>query len=276
MMKRLNSKMYAEAKRLGVKYIIGGECGHMWRVCNQYMDTMTGPADFLEVPKSPITGTVFENAKSHKMVHICEFTADLIKHNKLNLDPSRNDQYKVTFHDSCNTARGMGFFDEPRYVLKNICNEFYDMPIDTIREQTFCCGSGSGLNTDEFMDMRMRGALPRANALQYVHDKHDVNAMACICAIDRATLTTLCEYWVPDVEVTGIHELIGNALILEGEKKRTMNLRAEEFPWVEEEPEEEAEEVAAEVILEAGEEAVEEAAEEVAAEAAEEEAEDEE
>lgn len=265
MMKRLNSKMYAEAKRLGVKYIIGGECGHMWRVCNQYMDTMTGPADFLEVPKSPITGTVFDNAKSHKMIHICEFTADLIKHGKLNLDLSRNDQYKLTFHDSCNPARGMGFFDEPRYVIQNVANSFNEMPIDTIREQTFCCGSGSGLNTDEFMDMRMRGAFPRANALQYVHDKHDVNAMACICAIDRATLTTLCEYWVPDVEVIGIHELVGNALILEGEKKRTMNLRAEEFPWVEEE---EAEEAAAEVILEAAEEGVEEAAEEVADEKA--------
>ncbi|MES0396995.1 MAG: sulfate reduction electron transfer complex DsrMKJOP subunit DsrK [Syntrophobacteria bacterium] len=265
MMKRLNSKMYAEAKRLGVKYIIGGECGHMWRVCNQYMDTMTGPADFLEVPKSPITGTVFENAKSHKMIHICEFTADLIKHGKLNLDLSRNDQYKLTFHDSCNPARGMGFFEEPRYVIQNVANSFNEMPIDTIREQTFCCGSGSGLNTDEFMDMRMRGAFPRANALQYVHDKHDVNAMACICAIDRATLTTLCEYWVPDVEVIGIHELVGNALILEGEKKRTMNLRAEEFPWVEEE---EAEEAAAEVILEAAEEGVEEAAEEVADEKA--------
>ncbi len=265
MMKRLNSKMYAEAKRLGVKWIIGGECGHMWRVCNQYMDTMTGPADFLEVPKSPITGTVFENAKSHKMIHLVEFTADLIKHGKLNLDMSRNDQYKLTFHDSCNPARGMGFFDEPRYVIQNVANNFNEMPINTIREQTFCCGSGSGLNTDEFMDMRMRGALPRANALQYVHDKHDVNTMACICAIDRATLTTLCEYWVPDVEVIGIHELVGNALILEGEKKRTMNLRAEEFPWVEEE---EVEEAAAEVILEAAEEGVEEAAEEVADEKA--------
>ena len=92
------------------------------------MDTMNGPADFLEVPKSPITGTVFESAKSHKMVHICEFTADLIKHGKLNLDPSRNDQYKVTFHDSCNTARGMGFFEEPRYILNNICNDFHEMP----------------------------------------------------------------------------------------------------------------------------------------------------
>ncbi len=51
-----------EAKRLGVKWIIGGECGHMWRVLHQYMDTMNGPADFLEVPRSPITGTVFDNA----------------------------------------------------------------------------------------------------------------------------------------------------------------------------------------------------------------------
>ncbi|MBU1138676.1 MAG: (Fe-S)-binding protein, partial [Proteobacteria bacterium] len=62
LMKKLNAKMYAEAKRLGVKYIIGGECGHMWRVIHQYMDTMNGPADFLEVPKSPLTGTVFNNA----------------------------------------------------------------------------------------------------------------------------------------------------------------------------------------------------------------------
>jgi hypothetical protein len=148
-----------------------------------------------------------------------------------------------------------------------VANNFNEMPINTIREQTFCCGSGSGLNTDEFMDMRMRGALPRANALQYVHEKHDVNMMACICAIDRATLTTLCEYWVPDVEVIGIHELIGNALILEGEKKRTMNLRGEEFPWVEEE---EVEEAAAEVILEAAEETPEEVAADAAEEAAEE------
>lgn len=53
------------------------------------METMNGPASFLEVPKSPITGTVFENAKSTKMVHIAEFTADLIRNNKLKLDPSR-------------------------------------------------------------------------------------------------------------------------------------------------------------------------------------------
>ena len=235
MAKRLNAKMYHEAKRLGVKYIIGGECGHMWRVLNQYMDTWNGPPDFLEVPKSPITGTVFENAKTTKMIHLVEFTADLIKHNKLKLDPSRNDNKTVTFHDSCNTARGMGFLEEPRYVLNNVCNNFYEMPPETIREQTFCCGSGSGLNAGEDMELRMRGGLPRANAVKYVHEKYGVNMLACICAIDRAVLPTSMDYWVPGMDVTGLHELVGNALILDGEKKRTTDLRLEPLPGMEDE-----------------------------------------
>jgi Fe-S oxidoreductase len=233
LMKKLNGKMYAEAKRLGVKWILGGECGHMWRVVHQYMDTMNGPADFLEVPRSPITGTVFENAASSKMVHISEFTADLIKHGKLKLDPSRNNHRTVTFHDSCNPARAMGLLDEPRYILQNVCNKFYDMPENTIRESTFCCGSGTGLNTGEIMDLRMRAGLPRANAVQYVHDKHGVNTLACICAIDRATLTSLMDYWVPGVQVCGISELVGNALIMEGEKEKDQGLRFEPLDGME-------------------------------------------
>ncbi len=227
MMKKLNGKMYAEAKRLGVKWILGGECGHMWRVVHQYMDTMNGPADFLEVPVSPITGTRFENAAATKMVHISEFTADLIKHNKLKLDPRRNNHRVVTFHDSCNPARAMGLLEEPRYVLRNVCNNFYEMPENTIREQTYCCGSGTGLNTGEIMELRMRGGLPRANAVKHVRDKHGVNTLSCVCAIDRATLSSLMEYWNPDVGVCGVSELVGNALIMEGEKERETGLRFE-------------------------------------------------
>jgi Fe-S oxidoreductase len=228
--KRLNSKIYAEAKRLGVKYIIGGECGHMWRVLNQYMDTWNGPADFMEVPKSPITGTVFENARSTKMIHIAEFTADLIKHNKIKLDPSRNDHLKVTYHDSCNPSRGMGLLDEPRYIIKAACNNFYEMPENTIREKTFCCGSGSGLNATENMEQRMRGGLPRANAVKYVHQKHGVNVLANICAVDRAALPALMDYWVPGVDVYGTHELLANALVMKGETERTLDIRLNDLP----------------------------------------------
>jgi Fe-S oxidoreductase len=209
----------------------------MWRVVHQYMDTMNGPADFLETPVSPITGTVFEHAASTKMVHISEFTADLIRHGKLKLDPSRNDHLIVTFHDSCNTSRGMGLLEEPRYVIKNVCNNFYDMPPQTIRENTFCCGSGAGLNAGENMEMRMRGGLPRANAVKYVHERYGVNTLACVCAIDRAALPTSMDYWLGPgtIRVTGVSELVANALIMEGEKPRRYNLRGEDVNELREE-----------------------------------------
>jgi Fe-S oxidoreductase len=197
------------------------------------MDTLNGPADFLEEPVSPITGTKFENAKSTKMVHIAEFTADLIRHGKLELDPSRNDNKIITFHDSCNPARGMGMFDEPRYVIQNVAKHFYEMPANTIREQTFCCGSGSGLNAGEDMELRLAGGLPRANAVRHVHEKYGVNMLACVCAIDRAALPTSMEYWVPEVDTTGLHELVANALILPGEQERTTDLRGEPLPGME-------------------------------------------
>jgi hypothetical protein len=47
------------------------------------------------------------------------------------------------------------------------------------------------------------------------------------------------EYWVPEVEVSGVHELVANALILEGETQRKMNLRAEPLPGFEDEEEDE-------------------------------------
>ncbi|HET8538537.1 MAG TPA: (Fe-S)-binding protein [Anaeromyxobacter sp.] len=227
MMKRLNAKIYAEAKRLGVKFIIGGECGHMWRVLHQYMDTMNGPADFLEVPVSPVTGTRFEHARSTKAVHVVEFTADLIRNGKLKLDPSRNDSRRVTFHDSCNTSRGAGILEEPRYVLRSVVNNFFEMPENTIREQTFCCGGGAGLGTEENMEVRLRGGLPRGHAVRHVRDRYGVNELAAMCAIDRATLSTVCSYWAPGVKVTGITELVGNALVMKGEKERELNFRKE-------------------------------------------------
>jgi hypothetical protein len=51
-----------------------------------------------------------------------------------------------------------------------------------------------------------------------------------MCAIDKATLPTLLEYWVPGVDVAGVHELLGNALVMKGEKERTVDLRFEPLP----------------------------------------------
>jgi hypothetical protein len=90
------------------------------------------------------------------------------------------------------------------------------------------------------MEMRLRGGLPRGNAVRYVQEEHGVNQLAAMCAIDRATLTTVADYWAPGVKVTGISELVANAMIFTGEKKRTENLRLEPIPGMAEDDEGEA------------------------------------
>jgi len=210
-MKKTNKRIVDEARRLGVKWILGGECGHMWRVLHSFMDTINGPMDFLEEPVSPVTGTKFEKAAGTKVVHICEFTADLIKHGKLKLDPSRNDKYKVTFSDSCNPARGMGIIEEPRYILRNVCNNYIEMNPEFNREKTYCCGAGAGLLTDEIMELRMKAGGPKAEAIRQT----GANFVALICAICKANYTRLMEYWGIPARIGGVHELVGNALVLE-------------------------------------------------------------
>jgi len=43
------------------------------------------------------------------------------------------------------------------------------------------------------------------------------------------------EYWVGGVDVGGVHELVGNALVMTGEKERTTDIRGEPLPAVKQE-----------------------------------------
>ena len=63
----------------------------------------------------------------------------------------------------------MGLLDEPRYILDHVV-DWVEMPANTIREKTFCCGAGAGLNSDELMELRMRAGFPRAHAVRHVRD----------------------------------------------------------------------------------------------------------
>lgn len=110
MAKRLNAKMYAEAKRLGVKWMLRRVRAHV-APGEPVHGHLERPGRLPEVPVPPVTGTRFENAKSTKMVHITEFTADLY-HDKIKVDLSRNDHLVVTYRRLCNTARAMGLLEE--------------------------------------------------------------------------------------------------------------------------------------------------------------------
>ncbi len=208
-MRRAALRIRKAAKDLGVKRIVFGECGHAWRVAYSFLNTLAGPFDFLD-PNYPVPQ------------HICEFTYDLIQEGKLKFDKSENDHMTLTFHDSCNVARGSrmgskmnGQFEIPRAVIKAVCNNYVDMPADTIKESTFCCGGGGGLLTDDLMEIRVKGALPRMEGYKTVVEDNGVTNLAAICAICKSQFTKVLPYYgFGMTDIVSVHQLVSEAIIL--------------------------------------------------------------
>jgi Fe-S oxidoreductase len=211
-MREISLRIREAAKELGVKRIIFGECGHAWRVAYSFLNTLAGPWDFLD-PNYPVPQ------------HILEFTSDCLDRGILNIDKSENDWMTLTFHDSCNVARASRIgsepgsqFTTPRKVIKAVCNNFYDMAPETIHDSTFCCGGGGGLLTDDLMELRIKGALPRMEALKNVIEDKGVTHMAAICAICKSQFTKVLPYYGMTMDqIVSVHQLVSNAIILEGQ-----------------------------------------------------------
>ncbi len=90
---------------------------------------------------------------------------------------------------------------------------------DTIHEKTFCCGGGGGLLTDDLMELRVKGAKPRMEALSDVIEEYGVTNMAAICAICKTQFTKVLPYYGMDMDmIVSVHQLVSNAIILTGQK----------------------------------------------------------
>jgi Fe-S oxidoreductase len=208
-MRQIAQRIRKAALDLGVKRIVFGECGHAWRVAYSFLNTLAGPWDFLD-PRYPVPQ------------HICEFTYGLIQEGKLTFDKSQNDDKVLTFHDSCNVARASrmgdrpgGQFEIPRAIIKAVCNNYYDMDEETIRDRTFCCGGGGGLLTDDLMELRVKGSVPRVSALNNVMAEKGVTHMAAICAICKSQFTKVLPFFGMDLEqIVSVHQLVSNAIVL--------------------------------------------------------------
>ncbi len=112
------------AKKLGVKKIVLGECGHAHKALTVIADRIF--AKEYNIPRESSL-TLLEQ---------------IIKEKRINVDPSRNDDIHTTLHDPCNLVRLMGIVQPQRTVLKAVCNNFKEMTPHGV--QNFCCGGGSG------------------------------------------------------------------------------------------------------------------------------------
>ncbi len=111
------------AKKLGVKKIVIGECGHAHKALAVIADrVLTGD---LNIPRESCF-TLLES---------------IVESGRLKLDPDRND-FPVTLHDPCNIVRLMGVVEPQRRVLRKIAPQFREMYPN--RTENYCCGGGSG------------------------------------------------------------------------------------------------------------------------------------
>lgn len=192
---KLNRRLVDAARDIKVKHLVMGECGHAWRAAQAFTDTLNGPLDFLEAPR---------------LEHVCEVAARYIRQGRLKLNKSANDGLAITYHDPCNVARGGGMTEEPREILRAVVADFREMPRDTIREKTFCCGAGGGLLAEELMDIRMKAALPRVQAFR-------TTGAACLvtpCAICKAQFPVVFEHYGVRADVVGVMDLLGKAIVI--------------------------------------------------------------
>ncbi len=123
MLAKVAIKHAQAAKKLGVKKIVLGECGHAHKALTVIADrVLTGD---LNIPRESAM-TILE---------------DIVSSGRLKLDPSRND-FPVTLHDPCNMVRLMGIVEPQRKILRHICPQFREMTPKGVNN--YCCGGGSG------------------------------------------------------------------------------------------------------------------------------------
>ncbi len=124
MMGRLKRMHYDTARRLKVKQVVMGECGHAYRSIHDMGNRWLGWKDH------PIP-----------VIHALQYYWELFKAGRIKVESTMDEV--CTLHDPCNTVRGGGHQEKVREVLQAFCPNFVEMHPN--REHNYCCSAGGGV-----------------------------------------------------------------------------------------------------------------------------------
>ena len=163
---RIALKQIDVAKKLKVKKIVMGECGHAHKGLIVIADRIL--VDDMNFPRESFLPLL----------------ADLVCNNRLKLDPGKND-FLVTLHDPCNVVRLMGIVEPQRKILKKICPQFREMEPHGV--ENYCCGGGSGfaiMSSMNFKDWRenISSRMKLKQILETFQDVMDPGIKKYVCA----------------------------------------------------------------------------------------------
>ncbi|MCF8011470.1 MAG: (Fe-S)-binding protein [Clostridiales bacterium] len=183
------------AQELDTKKIVWGECGHGWRAAKMYIPTK---AD------RPVRWDI---------THLHDEAAHLIRNGELKLDPNKNSR-PVTLHDPCNYVRACGLNENMRTCIKASCSNFVEM--EPYGYDNFCCGGGSGILFDDpdMYNKRIQLSWKKAEQVRETGVGKNGDGILCApCSICKAQLYPMVEEHNLGVEVKGLIDLVGKALV---------------------------------------------------------------
>jgi Fe-S oxidoreductase len=200
---RIANRQLDIARKLKVKKIVIGECGHAHKALTVIADRLLTDENY--IPRESCLPLL----------------ADLVCRGSLKLDAQRNN-FPVTLHDPCNITRLMGIIEPQRKILRKICPQFREMQPQGVNN--YCCGGGSGfavMSPMNFQDWKMAisGRMKVKQILESFHDVSNPNIKKYICAPCsncKGQIRDLLDYY--DVRgkygmhYGGLAELIVNAM----------------------------------------------------------------
>jgi Fe-S oxidoreductase len=192
---KADNKLYVEeAKELGTKVMLMGECGHAYRIMKMMMEK-----------------TGWWGELPFEIINCMEWTADRIKDGQLEFDKSKNQQ-PVTYHDPCNFGRSCGITEEPRVILEASCADFREMHPN--RSDNWCCGGGGGLSAmDDIIEFRMQ--ISGVKKLEQIRET-GATYVSTACSNCKRQLTQLLEHHQEQIEVGGVHDMLSRAILVNG------------------------------------------------------------
>jgi len=184
-------RLYEKVEELRGKKLVISECGHGYR-STRCEGQNWGQKDINFVMESSV-----------------DTMLRYIREGKIKVDKSKNKQ-RVTFHDSCNNARSCGLTEEPRELLKLVCENFQEMYPN--RAENYCCtGGGGAMSMSEYTPRRLKSGKIKADQLKATGA--EVVVTSCHNCVDG--LTDVIKHYELGMEVTQLVNLVATALVIE-------------------------------------------------------------
>lgn len=152
--------------------------------------------------------------QNFEVVTVFDLLIDYLKSERIRVDTSVH-PHLTTYHDPCNYGRkslktfGHGYFEEPRWILQQCCENFVDMFPN--REANYCCGAGGGAWALPFQEERVFYGRMKERQLRNTGARLVVTP--CHNCRDQILKSLRKEYNL-DIEVKYLWELVADALVV--------------------------------------------------------------